>query len=102
MGFYYLLHKDIPVAMFELDENDANAKPRRLSKNSKKTPSDKSHLWVVHSKNQILDEIEKDLETADTMPDDDIPIPDNISDIQKHKENHRNNNKSFTDDQLSR
>jgi hypothetical protein len=44
MGFYYLLHKDIPVAMFELDENDANAKPRRLSKNSKKTPSDKSHL----------------------------------------------------------
>ena len=33
MGFYYLLHKDIPVAMFELDENDANAKPKRLSLN---------------------------------------------------------------------
>ena len=60
------------------------------------------NINIYYSKNKILDEIEKDLETVDTMPDDDMPMPDNISDIQKHKENHRNNNKSFTDDQLSR
>lgn len=60
------------------------------------------NINIYYSKKQILDEIEKDLETVDTMPDDDMPMPDNISDIHKHKENHRNNNKGFADDQFPR
>lgn len=60
------------------------------------------NINIYYSQKQILDEIEKDLETVDTMPNDDMPMPDNISDIHKHRENHRNNNKSFADDQLSR
>lgn len=58
------------------------------------------NINVYYSKKQILDEIEKDLETVDTMPDDDMPMPDNISDIHKYRDGSKNNNKDFIDNEL--
>lgn len=34
MGKYYLMHKDIPTAILELDEKDSNAKPHNVMRNA--------------------------------------------------------------------
>ena len=34
------------------------------------------------------------------MPDDDMPMPDNISDIHKYRDGYKNNNKDFIDNEL--